>query len=96
MYEQAKSVEQAYAAYRDALASGDHAKASEIMDGSGDLIRSRGAVNTATKLLAQLNSQAKRVQADPGMSSDEKRERLTRIEQRRHEIAKRVMGSSAT
>jgi len=96
MYEQAKSVEQAYAAYRDALASGDHAKASEIMDGSGDLIRSRGAVNTATKLLAQLNSQAKRVQADPDMSSDEKRERLTRIEQRRHEIAKRVMGSSAT
>lgn len=96
MYEQSKSVEQAYAAYRDALASGDHAKASEIMDSSGELIRSRGAVNTATKLLAQLNSQAKRVQADPDMSSDEKRERLTRIEQRRHEIAKRVMGSSVT
>lgn len=96
MYEQSKSVEQAYAAYRDALASGDHAKASELMDGSGELIRSRGAVNTATKLLAQLNSQAKRVQADPDMSSDEKLERLTRIEQRRHEIAKRVMGSSAT
>lgn len=96
MYEQSKSVEQAYAAYRDALASGDHAKASEIMDSSGALIRSRGAVNTATKLLAQLNSQAKRVQADPDMSSDEKRERLTRIEQRRHEIAKRVMGSSVT
>lgn len=96
MYEQSKSVEQAYAAYRDALASGDHAKANEIMDSSGELIRSRGAVNTATKLLAQLNSQAKRVQADPDMSSDEKRERLTRIEQRRHEIAKRVMGSSAT
>lgn len=96
MYEQSKSVEQAYAAYRDALASGDHAKAREIMDSSGELIRSRGAVNTATKLLAQLNSQAKRVQADPDMSSDEKRERLTRIEQRRHEIAKRVMGSSAT
>jgi hypothetical protein len=96
MYEQSKSVEQAYAAYRDALASGDHAKASEIMDSSGELIRTRGAVNTATKLLAQLNSQAKRVQADPDMSSDEKRERLTRIEQRRHEIAKRVMGSSAT
>lgn len=96
MYEQSKTVEQAYAAYRDALASGDHAKASEIMDSSGALIRSRGAVNTATKLLAQLNSQAKRVQADPNMSSDEKRERLTRIEQRRHEIAKRVMGSSVT
>lgn len=96
MYEQSKSVEQAYAAYRDALASGDHAKASEIMDNSGELIRSRGAVNTATKLLAQLNSQAKRVQADPDMSSQEKRERLTRIEQRRHEIAKRVMGSSVT
>jgi len=96
MYEQAKSVEQAYAAYRDALASGDHAKATEIMDASGELIRSRGAVNTATKLLAQLNSQAKRVQADTNMSSDEKRERLTRIEQRRHEIAKRVMGSSVT
>lgn len=96
MYEQSKSVEQAYAAYRDALASGDHTKANEIMDSSGELIRSRGAVNTATKLLAQLNSQAKRVQADPDMSSDDKRERLTRIEQRRHEIAKRVMGSSVT
>ncbi|MFZ7320459.1 LPD5 domain-containing protein [Comamonas jiangduensis] len=96
MYEQSKPVEQAYAAYRDALASGDHAKASEIMGSSGELIRSRGAVNTATKLLAQLNSQAKRVQADTNMSSDEKRERLTRIEQRRHEIAKRVMGSSVT
>jgi len=47
---------------------------------------------TATKLLAKLNQQAKQIQADPGMDGAEKRERLSRIEQRRHEIAQRVMG----
>ena len=96
MYEQARSIEQAYASYRDALASGDREGAVTLMEGEGDKIRNRASVATATKLLSQLNAQAKRIQADPNMDGAQKRERLTQLEQRRHEIAKRVMGAQAT
>ena len=92
LYEQSRAIEQAYASYQDALKSGERDKAAEIMESDGDKIRSRGSVAAATKLLSQLNAQAKRVQEDREMSGEEKRARLTQLEQRRHEIAKRVMG----
>ncbi|MBS7348950.1 MAG: hypothetical protein KIG95_02065 [Comamonas sp.] len=92
LYEQSRAIEQAYASYQDALKSGERDKAAEIMESDGDKIRSRGSVAAATKLLSQLNAQAKRVQEDPVMSGEEKRARLTQLEQRRHEIAQRVMG----
>lgn len=96
MYEQSRAVEQAFASYRDALASGDQEGAAAILESDGGKIRSRASVATATKLLAQLNAQAKRIQVDTQLDGSEKRERLTQIEQRRHEIAKRVMGGPAT
>lgn len=96
MYEQSRDVEQAYASYRDALARGDKEGAADIMAGDGDKIRSRGAVSTATKLLSQLNQQAKKIEANTAMDATTKREQLQRIEQRRHEIARRVMGAGAT
>lgn len=96
MYEQSRAVEQAFASYRDALASGDSTTAAEIMESDGDKIRSRASVATATKLLAQLNSQSKRIEADINLNGSEKRERLNQIEQRRHAIAQRVLGKAAT
>ncbi len=96
MYEQSRDVEQAYASYRDALARGDTTGAADIMASDGDKIRSRGAVNTATKLLSQLNQQAKKIEASTAMDATEKRQQLQRIEQRRHELARRVMGAGAT
>lgn len=96
MYEQARDVEQAYASYRDALARGDKTAAADIMESDGDKLRSRMAMNTATKLLSQLNQQAKKIEGSTTMDSTEKRERLQRIEQRRHEIARRVLGVGAT
>ena len=95
MYEQSRAVEQAFASYRDALASGDRTTAAEIMESDGDKIRSRASVATATKLLAQLNTQSKRIEADINLNGSEKRERLNQIEQRRHEIAQRVLGKAA-
>ena len=92
LYEQSRAIEQAYASYQDAMKSGERDKAAEIMESDGDKIRSRGSVAAATKLLSQLNAQAKRAQEDPVMSGEEKRARLTQLEQRRHEIARRVMG----
>ncbi len=96
LYEQSRAIEQAYASYQDALKSGERDKAAEIMESEGDKIRSRSSVAAATKLLSQLNAQAKRIQEDPVMSGEEKRARLTQLEQRRHEIAKRVMGRQTT
>lgn len=96
MYEQSRAVEQAFASYRDALVSGDRTTAAEIMESDGDKIRSRASVATATKLLAQLNSQSKRIEADINIDGSEKRARLNQIEQRRHEIAQRVLGKAAT
>lgn len=96
LYEQSRQVEQAFASYRDAIASGDQAKAAELLQSDGDKIRSRASVATATKLLAQLNQQAKRIEADATLSGEEKRQRLTQLEQRRHAIAQRVLGRQAT
>lgn len=96
LYEQSRQVEQAFASYRDAIASGDQAKAAELLQSDGDKIRSRASVATATKLMAQLNQQAKRIEADATLSGEEKRQRLTQLEQRRHEIAQRVLGRQAT
>lgn len=96
LYEQSRQVEQAFASYRDAIASGDQAKAAELLQSDGDKIRSRASVATATKLMAQLNQQAKRIEADATLSGEEKRQRLTQLEQRRHAIAQRVLGRQAT
>ena len=96
MYEQSRDVEQAYASYQDALGRGDKDGAADILASDGDKIRSRGAMSTATKLLSQLNQQAKKIEASTAMDASEKRERLQRIEQRRHELARRVMGAGAT
>jgi hypothetical protein len=92
LYEQSRQVEQAFASYRDAIASGDQVKAAELLESDGDKIRSRASVATDTKMLAQLNQQAKRIEADAKLSGEEKRQKLTQLEQRRHAIAQRVLG----
>ena len=95
LYEQSRQVEQAFASYRDAITSGDQAKVAELLESDGDKIHSRASVATATRLLAQLNQQAKRIEADATLSGAEKRQRLTQLEQRRHAIAQRVLGRQA-
>ncbi|WP_284335435.1 LPD38 domain-containing protein [Comamonas sp. NoAH] len=87
LYEQSRQVEQAYASYRDALASGNSRKATEVMESDGDWIRRRASVVQATKQLSQWNALAKRIEADNNLDAVQKRKQLTAIEQRRHEIA---------
>jgi hypothetical protein len=55
-----------------------------------DIRRARGVSNA---LLAELNAQAKRVDADKSMDGAAKRQRLMEIDRRRNEMARRAMVS---
>lgn len=90
LYDQAKSIEQAYASYQEAIKQGDTEKALSIKEGEGDKLRKRMAYANATKQLSEINSQAKRIESNRLMSGEVKRERLTELELRRDKIARRV------
>lgn len=90
LYDQAKSIEQAYASYREAIKQGDNEKALSIKESAGDKLRKRMAYANATQQLSNINSQAKSIEANRLMPGDVKRARLTELELRRDKIARRV------
>ncbi|TCP16915.1 LPD38 domain-containing protein [Simplicispira metamorpha] len=90
MYEQARSAEQAYASYREAIKTGDMDKAAQIQERDGAKLRNRMAYANAARQLSEINAQAKRIEASRLLPGDVKRERLTELEQRRHAVAQRV------
>ena len=90
MYEQSRKVEQAFASYREALKQGDMEKAADIKEQSGDKLRNRVAYATATKRMAEINAQVKRIEASRVLSGEAKRGRLNELEAARGKIAQRV------
>lgn len=90
MYEQARSAEQAYASYREAIKTGDMDKAAQIQERDGAKLRNRMAYANAARQLSEINAQAKRIEASRLLPGEVKRERLTELEQRRHAVAQRV------
>ncbi|MDD2711295.1 MAG: hypothetical protein PHU77_00105 [Simplicispira sp.] len=90
LYEQSRSVEQAFASYREAIKTGDMDKAAQIQESEGPKLRNRMAYANATKQLSEINAQAKRIEANRLLPGDVKRERLTELELRRGQVAKRL------
>jgi hypothetical protein len=84
-YEQAKDIEQAYAAYRQAVREGDTDKAREI-EAEGK-VQNHIAVGRVRNRLDELNTAAKAIERNRLMSAETKRERLDAIEQQRQRIA---------
>jgi hypothetical protein len=90
MYEQARSIEQAWASHQAAIKSGDTELASSIMEEDGDKLKRRFAVNNAKRQISELGQQVKRIESSKLLSADAKRVRLDEIEARRNAIAQRV------
>lgn len=90
LYEQAKEIEEAYGSYRDALAKGDREKAKTIREEEKDKIAKYPLAEAVKGQEAILSRQMRRVESDPKLSSDEKREQLDKLAQRKHEVAKRL------
>ncbi|MDR0215905.1 MAG: hypothetical protein LBJ15_18180 [Comamonas sp.] len=96
MYEQAKDVEQAWASYQAAQKSGDIELARSIQEAEGSKLRNRFAVANAKQQIAELGQQAKKIEGNRLMSADAKRERLDELEARKHQVARRLAGLTAT
>jgi hypothetical protein len=96
MYEQAKDVEQAWASYQAAQKSGDIELARSIQEEEGLKLRNRMAVANAKQQIAELGQQAKKIEGNRLMSADAKRERLDELEARKHQVAQRLAGLTAT
>jgi hypothetical protein len=96
MYEQAKDVEQAWASYQAAQKSGDIELARSIQEEEGSKLRNRFAVANAKQQIAELGQQAKKVEGNRLMPADAKRERLDELETRKHQVAQRLAGLTAT
>jgi len=96
MYEQAKDVEQAWASYQAAQKSGDIELARSIQEEEGPKLRNRMAVANAKQQIAELGHQAKKIEGNRLMSADAKRERLDELEARKHQVAQRLAGLTAT
>ena len=90
LYEQSRDAQQALASYRDAVKDGDQERAAAIQDAHGDKLRAAPRLEHAAKWLSVLNAQARKIEADRGLSGEEKRQRLESIEARRHEAARRA------
>ena len=95
LYEQSRSVEQAFASYREALKTADVDGAAQIKEANIDKLRNRVAYANATKQLSEINAQAKRIEASSTLSGADKRERLTELELRRGQVAERLRGMGA-
>ena len=95
LYEQSRSVEQAFASYREVIKTGDVDGAAQIKEANIDKLRSRVAYANATKQLSEINAQAKRIEASTKLDGEAKRERLTELELRRGQVAERLRGMGA-
>lgn len=88
LYDRARQVDQAYASYRDALKRGDTEKAAQIREEEGGNLLARRRVNHAKEQLANINAQARMVEASRTLTAEEKRVRLDAIEERRDRVAR--------
>lgn len=96
MYEQAKDVEQAWASYQAAVKSGDIELARSIQEDEGPKLRNRFAVANAKQQIAEIGQQAKKIEGNRLLSAEAKRERLDELDARKHQIAQRLAGLTAT
>lgn len=96
MYEQAKDVEQAWASYQAAVKSGDIELARSIQEEEGPKLRNRFAVANAKQQIAEIGQQAKKIEGNRLLSAEAKRERLDELDARKHQIAQRLAGLTAT
>lgn len=91
-YNQAKEIEQMYASYQQAIKEGDMEEASAIREKDADKFAKRGLFNAIKRQESEISAQMRQIERDKELSSSEKRDRLTELEQRRDRLARRALG----
>lgn len=91
MYEQSKEIEEAYNSWQKYRKIGDTKKAEEIYKASRDDIQKYRRAQQAKQMMARINAQSRRIEADRSLSREEKRNRLRQIAAQKDRVARIVV-----
>lgn len=90
MYDNLNQIQQAYNSYHAYLKTGQFDQARDEMAENRGLIASEPMAAAASRAMATMNLQEKRIINDVNMSSDEKREKLDALNNRKNALAQRI------
>lgn len=93
LYKMREEIEKIHRSVTTLQKSGNGEQAREMMADNREELRARGAVNSATKALSQLNKVRDSIYASESMTADQKRVRLDQIQTQKNAISKRAMTS---
>jgi hypothetical protein len=88
LYEQAKTIEQAHATWRDMLSKGDTVRAQAFAQQNRELIGRYGLVERIKRSQSELNKRIRQIEVDAGMSPDDKRDSIQRIQEQKNRVAR--------
>lgn len=87
LYETAKSIEESYGSYRDALKRGETERAKDIFADEKDKIVKYHQVEGAKRSESAISAQIRMIERSDRYSSDEKRQRINQLKERQHLLA---------
>lgn len=93
LYQQAKSVEQAFATYKDIISREQVAEAREFFANNKDLIQRHGLMSGITRLEGDLNRQIRLVtnNPDPSVTPERKRLQIMQLQSMKNNAARQAM-----
>jgi len=90
VYEMANAVNQAHSAIKKYKEEGQTEKAKELQLSKAEKLKTRIALNKATRQMSAIGSKIRKVYDNPAMTPDEKREQIDRLVEQRNALAKQI------
>lgn len=85
-YEALDVTRQAYGSYKRAMEEGDTSRQQELLEGQGEQLRSRIALNRVQRQASKLSKQARAVNDNNNLTGAEKREQLDNIQRQKNAL----------
>jgi hypothetical protein len=92
-YDQAQNVQQAFADYRNALATGQTQKALELMQDNRDLITLHPLYQHSATAITKINQQLRRLQMNRELSAEDKRAQIDALIARKQQYAENAVSA---
>ncbi|MBE0418567.1 hypothetical protein EI165_00335 [Pseudoalteromonas nigrifaciens] len=89
-YDALEATNQAYGSYKRAMEEGDTSRQQEIIEGDGEKLRSRIALNRVQRETSKLGKQARAVNDNQNLTSKQKREQLDEIQRQKNALYHRA------
>jgi hypothetical protein len=93
LYDQMREVEQAHNSWKQAMATGDYAKARQELQDNRQLITQYSMLEAAKRMESRMNLQEKRVANSLTMTASQKQDRMQMLNEQRNKIAERMMSN---